>query len=586
MTQENIDIRTIKGIVRRRYKSFLLLFFIFFLAGSAIAVFLPPTYKSESTILIENQLIPAEYVQSTITGYVEQRIQVITQQVMSSSKLQEIIDRFDLYRDMEERYTVSEIIEEMREDIALNMISAEVRDTRTGKPTEATIAFRVSYEGKNPSVVQKVATTLASLYLELNLENREQRATTTTTFLERELNDLRNRIDELQSKISDFKENHLQELPEHSQVNLQAINRLTRDLDSTTMRINQLEERLIYLEAEITSVDPMRPMVTREGKLMKSPADRLKTMRLELLALQSRLSEKHPDIKMLTKEIQELEKEAGPTDDSAEKIRRLEDLTGQLAELKGELGPEHPDVLRLSKEVNTLAEDIQKSEARETGKDLFEDRPDNPAYINLKTQIATTKAQISSLEAERTAIREEMNRYQARIASAPLVEKEYSSLLRDLESARMKYAELTSKLMEARVAKGMEESQSGERFIVIDPARLPEEPFKPNRLAIALISFVLALGGGTGMAALREVLDTSVKSAEDIVSLGGGPVLSEIARMESPHEKRRRWAKRGIVLLIILAAVGIGIYLLHEFVMPLEVFWAKVQRRLMKMNAF
>ncbi|MGD8389018.1 MAG: GNVR domain-containing protein, partial [Desulfobacteraceae bacterium] len=564
----------------------LLLFILLFLTGSTIAVLLPPTFKSESTILIENQLIPSEYVQSTITGFVEQRIQVITQQVMSSSKLQEIIDRFDLYRDLKERYTASEIIDEMRDDIGLHMISADVRDSQSGRATQATIAFRISYKGKNPAVVQKVATTLASLYLELNLENREQRATTTTTFLERELEDLRNRIDELQGRISDFKKNHLEELPEHSQVNLQAINRLTRDLDSTTMRIYQLEERLILLESEIANVDPMKPLVTRDGKLMKSPAERLKTMRLELLALQSRLSERHPDIKMLKKEIQELEKEAGPTDDSAETVRRLEDLTGQLAELKGELGPEHPDVLRLSKEVNTLADDIQKDEARQTGKRVFEDKPDNPAYINLKTQIATTNAQISALKMERTAIQEEIKHYQARIASAPLVEKEYSSMLRDLGSARQKYAELTNKLMEAQVAKGMEESQSGERFIVIDPARLPEEPFKPNRLAIALISFVLALGGGTGMAALREVMDSSVKSSEDIVSLGGGPVLSEIARMESPQERRLRWAKRGIVVLIILVAIGIGIYLFHEFVMPLEVFWAKVQRRLMKMNAF
>ena len=126
---------------------------------------------------------------------------MITQQVLSSSRLQEIINRFGLYRDMRERYTTSEIIEEMREDITLDMISAEVRDTRTGKPTEATIAFQVGYEGRMPSMVQRVATTLASLYLELNLENREQRATTTTTFLEQELQGLREGIDEIQAKI-------------------------------------------------------------------------------------------------------------------------------------------------------------------------------------------------------------------------------------------------------------------------------------------------------------------------------------------------------------------------------------------------
>ena len=584
MAQETIDIQMIKGIARRRYKSFLVVFLLLSVAGGVVAVLLPPKFKSESTILIENQLIPAEYVQSTITGYVEQRIQVITQQVMSSSRLQEIIDRFGLYRDMLERYTSSEIIAKMKEDINLNMISADVRDSRTGKATEATIAFKVGYEGKNPSVVQKIANTLSSLYLEMNLKNREQRATITTTFLENELNEIRQQIEEIQGRISDFKMAHLNELPEHTQVNLQAINRLTRDLDSTTMQIHQLEERLIYLKSEISDVDPMKPMVNQEGKLIQNPNDRLKAMHLELMSLKSRLSDKHPDVRRLQKEIEELEKETGPLDEGLEKVKRLEEFNTQLAEMKGKLGPEHPDVIRLSREVDTLARDIQKNEARETGQALLEEKPDNPAYINLKTQIASTQARIAAMKEDQVKLRQEIAEYQAHIANSPLVEKEYSGLLRDLGSAQQKYAELTNKLMEARVAKGMEESQSGERFVVIDPARLPEQPFKPNRKAIALISVVLALGSGIGISALREILDTTVKSAEEIVALGGGPVLSEIARMESPQERRRRWLKRAIIFIIVLAAVGIGLYIFHEFVMPLEVFWAKVQRRLMKLN--
>ncbi len=584
MTNEIIDIRTIKGMVRRRYKGFLVLFLGLFLAGSAIAVLLPPTFKSESTILIENQIIPAEYVQSTITGYVEQRIEVITQQVMSSSRLQEIIDRLDLYRDMRERYTSSEIIERMREDIHLNMISAEVRDTRTGQPTEATIAFRVAYEGKDPSVVLRVASTLASLYLELNLENREQRAATTTSFLEQEMEALRARIDEYQAAISDFKKDHLEELPEHAPLNLQAVQRLTRDLDSTTMRIQQLEERLILLDGQMVGVDPMKPMVTREGKLVHSPVDRLKAMHLELLELRSGFSDKHPDVKRLNREIEELEKEVGPADNALEMARRLEELEAERIALAGELGTAHPDVARLAREAAELEEAIRKSEALDRGRSLFEEKPDNPAYVNLKTQIATTQAEIASLKEERQAIQMEIEKYQDRMARGPMVEKTYTGLLRDLESTRQKFVEMTSKLMEARVARGMEESQRGERFIVIDPAQLPERPYKPNRLAIGLISLVLSLGGGVGWAAAREALDASVKTAGEAAALAGFPVLSEIARMESAHERRRRWLKRGILVLAVLAVLGAGIYLFHEFVMPLEVFWAKVQRRLLKMR--
>ena len=584
MSNESLDIRSIGGIARRRFKGFLLVFFAFLVAGALVAVLLPPKYKSESTILIENQLIPAEYVQSTITGYVEQRIEVITQQVMSRTRLLEIIDRFNLYQDMREQYTTAEITDKMREDILLNMISAEVRDTRTGRPTEATIAFSIGYEGKSPAVVQKVANVLASLYLELNLKQREERASTTTTFLSQELDQLRSRMDGIQEELSAFKQAHMGELPEHSVVNLQAIQRLTRDLDAVTSQINQLKERKILLQGQISDVDPMKPLVNREGKTVMNPADQLKAMRLEMLRLKSQYSEKHPDVVRLKKEIQELEAQVGPVDDRSDKVRRLEELTGELAALKGELGPEHPDVIRLSREEEALSREIQQGEARGSGSEFFEDKPDNPAYIHLKTQIKTTEAEIAALREEKARIRSKIADYQQRIASAPLVEKDYNALLRDLESARQKYADLTNKLMEARVAQGMEESQRGERFVIIDPAQLPEKPHKPNRIAIVLIGFVLALGGGTAMAALRETLDTSVKSSEELYTLTGAPVLSVIARMDSPQEVRRRWIKRGIIVLVVLAALGIAFVLFHEFVMPLEVLWAKVQRRLLKMQ--
>ncbi len=584
MTQETVDIQYIKGIARRRIKGFLLVFFVLFFAGALVAVILPPKYKSESTILIENQLIPQEYVQSTITGYVEQRIEVITQQVMSRTRLEEIIDRFDLYRDMRSQYTMAEIARKMKEDIKLNMVSAEVRDTRTGQATEATIAFNIGYEGKNPSVVQKVANVLASLYMELNLKHREERASSTTTFLEQELEELSARMDRTQEELSSFKQAHTGELPEHSVVNLQAINRLNRDLENITSQINQLRERKILLEGQIADVDPMKPMVNREGKSVMNPADQLKAMRLEMLRLKSRYSEKHPDVVKLKKEIQELEAQVGPTDDTEAKVRRLEELSGKLAALKGELGPEHPDVIRLSKEVDALSREIRHSDARKNGNDLFEERPDNTAYINLKTQIKSTEAQIAGLQEERARIKAEISDYQKRISNAPLVEREYNRLLRDQESTRQKYADLTGKLMEARVAQGMEQTQRGERFVIIDPAQLPEKPHKPNRIAILLIGFVLALGGGTGMAALRESLDTTVKSAEELYALSGVPVLSVIARTDSPQEIRRRWIKRGVITFLVLGAAAFALYLFHEFVMPLEIFWAKVQRRLLKMQ--
>jgi len=582
---ETKDIGNLKDIVRRRKKGFLLSFLFIFILGVILALVLPSIYLSRSTILIENQLIPSEYVQTTITGFVEERLQVITQQIMSRSRLTEIIKRFDLYQDMRARYTTEEILEKMREDISLETISADVIDRRTGRPTSATIAFSLSYEGKNPSTVQKVGNVLASLYLEMNLKSREQRASTTTDFFEQELVALRKQMDEVQGRITAFKQAHIGELPEYGGVNLQTIGRLESQLNQIQGQIGSLRERKILLEGQIANVDPLKSIMTDDGKAVMNPVERLKYLRLQLISLKSSLSIKHPDIKRLQKEIRELEADVGGEGDtSLDKIKRLDELTTRLAALKAKRGPKHPDVVKLGKEIDTLSREVNQLKTGEIRKSVVEEKPDNPAYISLETQIASTDLEIARLRKQEGQIRAQSADYRRKIEAAPLVEREYNRLLRDHESARIKYNELMNKLMEAKVAQGMEESQRGERFTIIDPAQLPERPYKPNRIAILLIALVLGLGAGVGMAALREALDDSVKTMDQLVDLTGVPVLSAISLMETDQERRSRRLKKLWWTLVILGLIALALFLVHQFVMPLEILWIKIQRHLIKMG--
>ncbi len=574
----------LKGLIRRRKKSFVLSFLSVIFMAVLIAFVLPPIYLSQSTILIEDQQIPREYVQTTITGFVEERLQVITQQIMSRSRVMEMINRFNLYQEMRDRYTTEEIIEKMRDDIHLETISAEVMDRRTGRPTAATIAFTLSYEGKNPSTVQKVSNVLASFYLEQNLKSREQRASNTTIFLQQESDALKGQIDTIENKISEFKSAHIGELPEYNALNLQAITQLNRDVDHIEMQISSLKERKILLEGQIANVDPLSPIVTEEGKAIMHPGERLKYLRLQLISLQSALSEKHPDMKKLKKEIHELQQQVEESDASIEKVKRLNALTGQLAAMKGKLGPKHPDVVRLSKEVDVLGKEVENIRAEKVSQDLIEQKPDNPAYINLKTQIDSVEIQSTGLLEEKQQIEKEIAKYQRKIGNVPVVEKEFNKLIRDYENAKYKYNEIMAKLMEAKVAQGMEETQRGERFTIIDPGQLPEKPYKPNRLAILLIGFVLALGAGVGVSAVRENLDTSIKTAEELGQLTNVPVLSVISMMQSDEDVRARRIKWAV---IILAAIGIlvaTLLIVHHFIMPLEIVWVKIQRRMMTMT--
>ena len=187
-------------ILKRRKWSLILPALLVFLTAVAVALALPSIYKSTATILIEEQDIPADFVMATVTSYVEQRLQSINQRIMSYTRLSEIIQRFDLYPELRDKRTAEEIVEQMIEDTALEPVSTEVVDRRTGKPMSATIAFTVSYEGTNPAKVQQVANVLTSLFLAENLEVRKKQAQETATFLESEMDKIKEKLTELEAK--------------------------------------------------------------------------------------------------------------------------------------------------------------------------------------------------------------------------------------------------------------------------------------------------------------------------------------------------------------------------------------------------
>jgi len=579
-----LEIQDLKGVVRRRKKSFFIPFILIFLLAGGIAFLLPPVYRSESTILIEGQQIPEDFVKTTITTYVEERLQVIKQQVMSRTKLLSIINQFNLYSEMREKYTIEEMVAKMRKAIKLETVSASVINPRTGRPSPATIAFTLSYEGREPSKVQKVANVLSSFFLEEDLKRREDLASATTEFLEQESENLKKQIHILEKKISEFKKVHIGELPEFSNVNLQAIARLERELDRIITRISTLKEQKIYLQAQIASVEPLKPIVTEQGKVTRNPKERLKALRLQLLSLQSTLSEKHPDIKKLKKEIKELEAQVGRSDDSVAKVRRLSELEGQLAALKGKLGPKHPDVIKLSREVRGLSKEVDGLLTEKSKTEVSDEKPDNPAYINLMTRITAVELEIESLLDERKKIEQRKGEYDGKIERAPLVEKEYLELTRDYENAKRKHSEIVSKLLTAKISQGMEQTQRGERFTIAEPAQLPEKPFKPNRIAIIVLGLVLALGSGVGLAAVREAVDHSVKTADELNSLTGVPVFSVISLVETEEERRARIIRRILLIATAIGVIVIALILVNQFIMPLDIIWAKVQRRLAMME--
>ncbi len=136
------------------------------------------------------------------------------------------------------------------------------------------------------------------------------------------------------------------------------------------------------------------------------------------------------------------------------------------------------------------------------------------------------------------------------------------------------------KLMEARIAQKLEESRKGERFTIIDPAQLPEKPYKPKRMAIVLIGFVLALGAGVGTVSIMEYLDRSLKTPEEVQKLTPVPLLATLPYVEGEEERRARRRRNLLILVAFLLLLVLGVVLFHFLVMPLDIFWLKVEKKI------
>ncbi len=542
-----------------------------------IALALPSIYESSSTILIEEQQIPPDFVKSTVTGFADQRIQSLNQQILSRTRLLEIIRQFSLYPELQGRYTQEEIIEKMREDIKVGLIGAEVTDKKRGRQAKeegVTIAFTIAYRGKNPDTVQRVTGTLASFYLQENLKIREQQAKTTTQFLEAELKEIQSRLTTLGDKITAFKAKHEGLLPELQQFNLSQADRLERDTDQLAVQIRAAEDRKIYLEGQLATVKPDTPLISATGERVMDPHSRLKALEVALCDLQSRYSDDHPDITKIKREMEELQRLAGGSQGSPSlKRQRLTQLQAELAQIQGRYSDEHPEVIKLKKEIAALE---KVPESRKPSQPPAQ--PENPAYVNLLSSIQGAANDMASLKRQKADLEDKLKTYRRSLERAPQVEQEYLGLTRDYQNAHTKHQEIMNKILEAHISEGMEESQKAEKFTLIDPASFPEKPVSPKRGLIFLAGLILSMGAGLATVALTENLDHSVKSVDELALLTGVPVLGGIARIVTPEDVARKKQRQRLMWYLAGLAVLAGLIIFHFFIMDLWIFAARLGR--------
>lgn len=580
MDNNTNDISYYLDLVRRRKFYFLIPLLVVFSLAFAVALVLPPIYSSQGTVLIEAQNIPEEYVRTTVTGYVEERLQSLSQIVLSRQNLQELINRFNPYPEMVGKATTEEMVERMRENIKMESIHAQVGGT-SSRPTTATVAFTVSYEGLNPEITAQIANALVSLYLEQNLRVREEKASSTVVFFQQQLEDLHSEINQKEELIARFKESNLHSLPELIQLNLQSLERIKNEIKAIKQDIQTLMNRKIYLQGQLATIEPVRPVSLSGGKRFMTLEEELIFIRNEYLAQRSVKSENHPDVVRLKRQIEGMEKETTAKHDLREQQAILEDKRARLFALKQRYSDSHPDVKLVLQEIEMLEENVDRLIASHGARPSFANEiiPDNPAYISLKTQIASTEFEMESLRVKLAELERTYLEYQRRIEHAPGVEQRLKALQRDYASAQTRYQETMFKLQSAREAMELEEGQMAEKLTVIEPPMVPESPTKPNRIAIILLGFVLASGFGVGTVAVSELMDQSVRKADTLAAISQKPVLGVIPILYTSRDKRMSRFFRVMGILVFILAVSSLLFLIHHYYQRLDVLWAIILER-------
>lgn len=577
--QEQADLAQYMRIVKRRKWFFILPAVLILAISVTVALALPAVYRAEATIVVEAQEIPEEMVKSTVTGFVEEHLQAIKQVVLSRSNLLQLMDRFNLYPDMRDSSTTQELAGKMRDAISLEPVQAEVSNPRAGRQITATVAFVLAFEGKEPRTVARVTNTLASQLIEENSRHREHKAESTVLFLRDRLEQIDRELAATETRIAGFKDRHMHSLPELMQVNLQALERMQERMDHTREQINTLEDRRIYLEGQLATLEPGTFLVNAQGQRVMTALERLEILSSEYLGARASLSENHPDVVSLKKQREALEKEVQTRDELRNVRNELDAAQTDLAALHKKYSPIHPDVVQARKRLQELEQRAEELAVDRAVSGNEEPAAENPAYIELQTRIRATAMELEAAKKEIISLGRKYDQIQARIEKAPRVEQEYAALQRDYANQKAEHQETKARLIKASEAQELEQGRVSQKLRLVDPPAVPEAPAKPNRLALVLVGAVLGAGCGVGSGSLAEFLDRAVHSVQELAGVTKQPVLAGIPYLETIRDRKKRLIKRLIFLACLIALTAAVLWTVHVMIAPLDLLWSQAVQK-------
>ena len=515
--EKSLTIRDYLDIIARRKWFVIIPFIASIFISYGVYKYLPKVYKTTTLILVQPQRVPEAYVRPTISETVSVRLNTISQEILSRTRLERVIQELNLYPDFRRKAPMEEVVENMRKSINIE-VQVRSRDDRSQN------TFSLSYEGEDPRTVMLVTNKLASLFIEENLKVRELQAESTSDFIAKELHSMENQLKKKDQAIRGFKERNMGNLPQQLDANLRILERLQQQLQTTNETIKTAEDRAFILQGQIeqlkrSSTTQVGSPGTRREQGQESEGIREETMpedplvtqlnnlKRDLGIAQSKYTESHPDVVDFKKKIAGIEPRV-------EKILKEQEIKkeARLKELKA-----RQERLRISTEGQLV---------------VTTDPTTQRLLEQYTTQLNETQLEAKRLRAETKNIKDQIVLYQRRIEETPKREEELALVTRDYELLKTNYQSLLDKKIQSQMAENLERKQQGEQFKVLDPARMPERPIRPDRNRLLLIGSAIGLICGFGLAWFRETWNQKFHTEAEVEGFLGIPVIAVIPNLK------------------------------------------------------
>jgi polysaccharide chain length determinant protein (PEP-CTERM system associated) len=471
--------------------------------ASALVFLLPAVYESSATLLIEQMSMPAELTGGVgAQDYVEQRLQRTRQRVLTDQNVESFVQRYSLYESTE----MDDRLAEFHANVFITPQVTGVIDPKSMRAADLTYAFDVGFRNSDPEVAQKIADELSDLFVSSSAMQAKEEALREIDFAKAESERLASELREREARLTEFRLKHPGGLPEDRVRNQERAMAYERDRATVESDLRAARARQELYTAQLRDTPRDSPVLDETGQLVLRGADRLAAAQQELVAARAKYSEDHPDVRRLKREIAQLSAEASAGSSSG---------------------------------------------------------PTNPAYIQLQSQANAAAVEVRELTARRAQLSAELASAQGAVSLSPRLEEQYTDLVRDYEVIKTQYEQMRSQQASAELRAKVAGSAAAETYVLINPARVPEDPIQPDRFALMFLGIVLAIAAGLGTAFMLNAADSTIRGTADVVALAGTEPFAHVptirSRMEIQRQRVANFALAGgigvivVVLLLIVA---------------------------------